>query len=72
MILSDQLGGEYILMVFPRIICIRISLPFHKVLEITASSKMVMIDDGLDLEFFFPINDVWGWSREVVSVLGFP
>ena len=30
---------------------------------------MAMIDDGLDLEFLFPINDVWGGSRKVVSVL---
>ena len=28
-----------------------------------------MIDDGLDLKFFFPINDVWGRSWKVVSIL---
>ena len=28
-----------------------------------------MISDGLDLVFFFSINDVWGRSREVGSVL---
>ena len=28
-----------------------------------------MISDGLDLILFFPVNDVWGWSREVGSVL---
>ena len=28
-----------------------------------------MIDDSLDLEFFFSINDVWGRSWKVVSVL---
>ena len=31
--------------------------------------KVAMIDDSLDLEFFFSINDVWGRSWKVVSVL---
>ena len=32
-----------------------------------------MIDNGLDLEFLFSIDDVWGRPREVVSILmGFP
>ena len=69
MVVSDQLGGEYVLMAFPRVICIRVPSPFHKVLEIMASSEMAMIDDGLHLEFFFSINDFWGGSREVVPVL---
>jgi hypothetical protein len=25
--------------------------------------------DGLDFEFFFSINDVWGRSRVVISIL---
>ena len=70
MVFLDQLGSKYILMAFPGVISIRVPLPFHKILEIMASSKMAMIDDGLDLEFLFSINDVWGWSREVVPVLG--
>ena len=48
---------------------LRVPFPFHKVLEITASFKMAVIDDGLDFKFFFSINDVWGRSREVVPVL---
>ena len=48
---------------------LRVPFPFHKVLEIMASFKMVVIDDGLDFKFFFSINDVWGRSQEVVPVL---
>ena len=32
-------------------------------------SKMAMIDDGFDLEFFLSINDVWGRPWKVASVL---
>ena len=70
MVFSDQLGHEHILMAFPGIVSTGISLPLYKILEIMASSKVVMIDDGFDFKFFFPINDIWGWSREVVTILG--
>ena len=69
MILLDQLGGEYILMGFPGVVSAGISFPLHKVLKITVFPKVAMIDDGLDFKFFFPINDIWGRSREVVTIL---
>ena len=28
-----------------------------------------MIDDGLDLVLLFPINDVWGRTWKIVSIL---
>ena len=28
-----------------------------------------MVSDGLDFIFFFSVDDVWGWSREIGSVL---
>ena len=32
-----------------------------------------MIDDGLDFVFFLPVNDVWGRTWKIVSILtGFP
>ena len=34
------------------------------------SPEVTMINDGLDLEFLLSVDDVWGWSREVVAVLG--
>ena len=69
MVFPDQMRGKHVVMVFPGIVSAGISFPLHQVLEITAFSKVAMIDDGLDFEFFFSINDVWGRSREVVPVL---
>ena len=28
-----------------------------------------MVSDGLEFVLLFPVDDVWGWSREVGSVL---
>ena len=69
-IFLNQLWSEYILLTFPRIVSCGIPFPLDKVLEITSSPEVVMIDDGLDLEFLFSINDIWGRFRKVVSVLG--
>jgi hypothetical protein len=32
-------------------------------------TKEAMSADGLDLEFFFSIHDIWWWSREVDAIL---
>ena len=69
MILTDQLIGEHIAVVFPGVIGLGVSFPLDKVLEGSPSPKVAMIPNGLDFIFFFPINDVWGRSREVGSVL---
>ena len=59
-VFSDQLGGEYILMVFPGIVSTGIALPLYQILEITAFPKVAVVDDGPDLKFLFSINDIWG------------
>ena len=69
MVLTDQLVGEYIAVVFPGVIGLGIPFPLDQVLESSPSPKIAMVSDGLDLIFFFSINDVWGRSREVGSVL---
>ena len=69
MIFSDQLRSKYILLIFPGIVSRGISLPLDKVLEIPFLPEITMIDDGLDLILFFPINDVWGRTWKVVSIL---
>ena len=65
----DQSWGEDILLAFPGIVSHGISFPLDKILETTSLPEIAMIDDGLNLEFFFSINDVWGRSWEVASVL---
>ena len=54
---------------FPGVVGRGISLPLDEVLKISPSSEITMIDDGLDLVLLFSINDVWGRTWEVVSVL---
>ena len=54
---------------FPRIVSRGISLPLDEVLKVSPLTEIAMIDDGLDLILFFPINDIWGRTREIVSVL---
>ena len=68
-ILLDQLWGEYVSLVFPGVVSRGISLPLDEVLEVSSSPEMAVIDDGLDFVLFFPINDVWGRTREIVPIL---
>ena len=65
----NQLVGEHIAVVFPGVIGLGVSLPLNQVLENPPFPKMAVVSDGLDFVFFFPVDDVWGWSREVGSVL---
>ena len=69
MIFLNQLRSEYISLAFPRVVSRGISLPLDKILEVSPLPKIAMVDDGLDLVFLLPINDVWGRTREIVSVL---
>ena len=69
MILTDQLFGEHITAIFPGVIRLRVSLPLDQILERSLSPKMSMISNGLDFILLFSVDDVWGWSREVGSVL---
>ena len=56
-------------MVFPGVVGLGVSFPFDQVLESSLPPEMAMVSDGLDLVFFFSVNDIWGRSREVGSVL---
>ena len=69
MIFLNQPWGENVSLMLPGIVSRGISLPLNEILKVSPSSKILMINDGLDLEFFLSINDVWGRSREVGSVL---
>ena len=68
-ILTDQLFGKDIPVIFPGVVSLGISLPFDQVLKSSPSPKPAVISDGLDFVFLFSVDDVWGWSWEVGSVL---
>ena len=53
---------------FPRVVCIGISLPFDKVLELSFTSEVSVINDSLDLVFFSVFDKVRRRSRVVVPV----
>ncbi len=50
---------------FPSVIGPRVALPFDQVLEGSRPPRMLVINDLLDLIFFFSFNEVWGWSRVI-------
>ena len=54
---------------FPGVVGRGISLPLDEVLKVSPLPEIAMIDDGLDLVLLFPINDVWGRTWKIVSVL---
>ena len=54
---------------FPGVVSCGISLPLDEVLEVSPLPEITMIDDGLDLVLLFPINDVWGRTWKIVSIL---
>ena len=69
----NQLRGKYISSMFPGVVSRGISLPLDEILKVSPLPEIAMIDDGLDFILLFSINDVWGGTWKVVSVLtGFP
>ena len=54
---------------FPGVVSRGISLPFDEVLKVSPLPEIAMIDDGLDLVLFFSIDDVWGRTWKIVSIL---
>ena len=69
MVFLNQLRSKNVPSVFPGVVSGGISFPLDKVLEVSPFPKVTMIDDGLDLIFLFSINDVWGRTWKIVSVL---
>ena len=53
---------------FPRVVRVGVSFPLDKILELSFTSEMTVINDGLDLVFFGVFDKVWGWPRVVVPV----
>ena len=58
---------------FPCVVRVGVSLPLDKILELSFTSEMTVINDGLDLVFFGVFDKVRGWPRVVGPVFcGFP
>ena len=53
---------------FPCVVCIGIALPFDKVLKLSFTSEVTVINDGLDFVLFGVFNKVRRWPRVVGSV----
>ena len=69
MVFLNQLRSKHVSLVFPGVVSGGISLPFDEVLEVSPSPEVTMINDGLDFIFLLSINDVWGRTWKIVSVL---
>ena len=53
---------------FPCVVCIGVSFPFNEVLELSFTSEVTVINDGLDFIFFGVFDKVRRWSRVVSPV----
>ena len=69
MVFLNQLRGENIPSMFPGVVSRGISLPFDKVLKVSLLPKMTMIYDGFDFVFLFSVDDVWGRTWKIASIL---
>ena len=68
MIGLDQCGCMYMISCFPCVIRIGIALPLDKILKLSFTSKMTVINDGLDFVFFDVFDKIRWWPRVVDPV----
>jgi hypothetical protein len=54
---------------FPRVVCIRVSLPFEEILQGFSSPVEAVIDDSLDLVLVFAFDQLGGWFDVVGTML---
>jgi hypothetical protein len=55
---------------FPCVVCIGVSFPFDKILELSLTSEMTVINDSLDFVLFGVFDKVRRWPRVVGPVFG--
>ena len=58
----------YMVSCFPRVVCIGVSFPFDEVLELSFTSEVTVINDGLDFVLFGVFDKVRRWPRVIVPV----
>ena len=68
MVYLDQCGCVYMVSCFPCVVCIGIAFPFNEVLELSFTSEVTVINDGLDFVLFGVFDKVRGWSRVIGPV----
>ena len=64
----DQCGRMYVVSCFPRVVCIGVTFPLDKILKLSFTSEVTVINDGLDFVFFGILDKVRRWPRVVVPV----
>ena len=64
----DQCGCVYVVSCFPCVVCIGVAFPLDKILKLSFTSEMTVINDGLDFIFFGVFDKVRRWPRVVVHV----
>jgi hypothetical protein len=65
----DQCGHVYIVSCFPRVVCIGVTFPLDKILKLSFTSEVMVINDGLDFVLFDVFDKVRWWPHVVGSVL---
>src|SRR5258707_15604895 len=64
----NEFWGVNLISWFPGVIGFWIPLPFDQVLEGLRLPRVSVINDLLNLIFFFSLDEVWGWSGIVWSM----
>ena len=65
MVRFGQFRGMHLVSWFPCVVGVWVSLPFDEVLEHPRPPMMSMVEDGLNLIFFFSADKVRRWLHEV-------
>jgi hypothetical protein len=67
-VLFEKFRGIHLILCFPSVIGLRVSLPLEEILESFVLPEVAMTSDGFHLVFHFSVDKVrWG-SREVRAV----
>ena len=69
MIGLGQCGRVYMVSCFPRVVCIGVAFPLDKILKLSFTSGVTVINDGLDFVLFGVFDKVRWWPRVVGSML---
>ena len=70
MISLDYYWSVYMVCCFPRVVCIGVPFPLDKILELSFTSEVMVINDGLDFIFLGVFDKVRRWPRVVRPVFG--
>ena len=68
MIGLDQRGCVYVVSCFPCVVCIWVSFPLDKILKLSFTSEMTMVNDSFDFVFFGVLDKIRRWPRVVGPV----